>query len=147
MTNTNNSVGTTTGTSGSWRGFLFDEFSNDRNVAVVRELENPLTNGNDTNNSSTTAQFLGVLAPNQKSGDENRRLGFEVQGFISPNDANDIDLYSFKGTAGTGIWIDVDRTGSALDAVVEVINAQGTVVARSMRSSTLVALETSMPKP
>ncbi|WP_436714795.1 tandem-95 repeat protein [Roseiconus lacunae] len=139
--NTNNSAGITSGTAGDWRGLLFEEFSNDRNVSVVREAENPVTNGTDVNNRPLTAQDLGTLAPNEKSGDENRRLGFEVSGFISPSDADDVDVYQFEGTAGTEIWIDIDRTSTALDAIVEVVNASGTVLARSIRSGENLADE------
>lgn len=134
MKNTNNSVGTTTGASGDWRGFLFDEWSNDRNVAIIRERENPLTAGRDVNGNRDAAQFLGIMAPDEKSADENRRMGFEVNGFISPDDPNDVDMYSFQGTAGTGVWIDIDRTDTALDAIIEVVNANGTVLARSNNS-------------
>ncbi len=133
--NTDNSATPTTGTPGAWRGFLFDEFSNDRNVAVLRELENPITNRNDVNYTPELSQLLGTLAPNEKSGDEQRRLGFQVKGYISPNDPNDIDVYSFIGTAGTNVWLDIDRTNTSLDAILEVINPLGTVVARSVRSS------------
>ena len=132
--NTNNSNNPTTGTAGAWRGFLFDEFSNDRNVAIVRESENPLTNGNDVNSNTVVAQNLGVIAPDQKSGDENRRLGYAVKGYISPTNPDDVDVYSFNGTAGTEVWIDIDRTDTNLDAIVEVINSTGTVLARSVRS-------------
>ncbi|MGB7345426.1 MAG: matrixin family metalloprotease, partial [Pirellulaceae bacterium] len=131
--NTNNSILPTAGAPGDWRGFLFDEFSNDRNVAVVRELENPLTNNQNVNGTPALAQNIGVLAPNianaanptpnQKSGDDNSRLGFEIHGFISPDDGNDTDVYSFTGTNGTPIWIDIDRTDSTLDVVVELIDA------------------------
>ncbi|MEX0820208.1 MAG: GEVED domain-containing protein, partial [Pirellulaceae bacterium] len=123
------------GSSGSWRGLRFDEFSNDRNVAIVRELESPLTHGNDVNRTTSTSQFLGTLAPDQKSGDENRRLGFEVKGFVSPNDSRDVDVYSFRGTAGTEVWLDADRTDPSLDLIIEVINAQGTVLARSVSNT------------
>ncbi|MEP4681774.1 MAG: matrixin family metalloprotease, partial [Rhodopirellula bahusiensis] len=126
--------GQTGGQKGDWRGFEFDEFSNDRNVAVVRERETPLTAGKDENAFPGVAQFVGSLAPNQKSGDENRRLGFEVQGFISPDSPNDLDVYSFEGTAGTPVWLDIDHTDTSLDTVIEVLNANGTVVARSMSS-------------
>ncbi|HBJ35020.1 MAG TPA: hypothetical protein DDZ51_09720, partial [Planctomycetaceae bacterium] len=135
MRNTNNSTTPSTGVSGGWRGFLFDQWSNDRNVAIVRESENPITNGKDINSTIGTAQNLGELAPNEKSGDENRRLGFEVHGFISPDDSRDVDVYSFRGTAGTPIWIDVDRTDPTLDVIVEVLASNGTVLARSVRSS------------
>ncbi|TWU41720.1 tandem-95 repeat protein [Novipirellula artificiosorum] len=134
MKNTNNTNNPSSGNSGAWRGFLFDEYSNDRNVAVVRELENTITNRNDVNANPTVSQLLGTLAANEKSGDENSRLGFEVSGFISPNDSNDVDVYSFRGTAGTEVWLDIDRTDPTLDAVIEVVNAAGTVLARSMRS-------------
>ncbi|WP_286763772.1 MULTISPECIES: tandem-95 repeat protein [Rhodopirellula] len=126
--------GQTGGQKGDWRGLSFDEFSNDRNVAVVRERETPLTAGKDENSFPGVAQFVGTLAPDQKSGDENRRLGFEVQGFISPDSPEDLDVYSFEGTAGTPVWLDIDRTDSSLDTVIEVLNANGTVVARSMSS-------------
>ena len=89
QTNTNNSAAPTTGIPGDWRGFVFDEFSNDRNVAVVRELENPLTNGRDVNSAPAVSQLVGTLAPDQKSADENRRLGFEITGYISPTDPDD----------------------------------------------------------
>ncbi|HBV64656.1 MAG TPA: hypothetical protein DEF45_16725, partial [Rhodopirellula sp.] len=134
MFNTNNSTAITSGASGGWRGLLFDEFSNDRNVAVLRELENPITLGADVNASPVASEFLGVLAPDRISGDENRRLGFQVNGFISPDDTEDVDVYSFTGTAGTPIWIDVDNTDTTLDAIVEVVSLTGVVLARSMRS-------------
>ncbi|WP_047814275.1 matrixin family metalloprotease, partial [Rhodopirellula islandica] len=127
--------GQTGGQKGDWRGFEFDEFSNDRNVAVVRERETPLTAGKDENAFPGVAQFVGTLAPDQKSGDENRRLGFEVQGFISPDSPSDLDVYSFEGTAGTPVWLDIDRTDTSLDTVIEVLNANGTVIARSLRST------------
>ena len=134
MFNTNNSAAVTTGASGGWRGLLFDEFSNDRNVAVLRELENPITLGADVNNTPVASEYLGVLAPDHVSSDENRRLGFQVSGFISPDDTEDVDVYSFTGTAGTPVWIDVDNTNFALDAIVEVVSLTGVVLARSQRS-------------
>ncbi len=133
--NTNNTANVSSGASGDWRGFKFDEWSNDRNVAVIRERENPITGGKESNGDVNNAQFLGTMAPDEKSADENRRVGFEVNGFISPDDSNDVDLYSFKATAGIGIWIDIDRTNTSLDAIVEVVNSNGTVLARSNRSS------------
>ncbi|MGI9441078.1 MAG: matrixin family metalloprotease, partial [Rubripirellula sp.] len=134
MFNTNNSAAVTVGASGGWRGLLFDEFSNDRNVAVLRELENPITLGADVNNTPVASEYLGVLAPDHVSSDENRRLGFQVSGFISPDDTEDVDVYSFTGTAGTPVWIDVDNTNFALDAIVEVVSLTGVVLARSQRS-------------
>ncbi|WP_173405355.1 GEVED domain-containing protein, partial [Rhodopirellula sp. SWK7] len=119
----------TSGISGGdeWRGFLFDEWSNDRNVAIILEAESPLSGTVETNsNPITKAQPLGVLAPDMKSGDENRRLGFEVRGYISPDNAKDVDAYSFQATAGTQVWIDIDRTDPSLDLVMELVLDNGT---------------------
>jgi VCBS repeat-containing protein len=140
-------LGPSVGQAGNWRGLRFDEFSNDRNVAVVREIENSLTGGRDINPTPLISQGLGTLAPNEKSGDENRRLGFEVSGFISPDDPGDIDVYNFNATAGTPIWIDIDRTDPALDAIVEVVNENGIVLARSLRSGNLLAPGTLNAQP
>src|SRR4029079_924976 len=91
------------------------------------------------------AQFVGVLAPNEKSGDDNVRLGFEIHGALSqpfdpklslPQRNADVDVYSFQAKGGTEAWIDMDRTYSSLDAVIEVIDALGGVVARSNNSPT-----------
>jgi hypothetical protein len=143
MLDTNNNGTTTSPAAGNWRGILLDRFSNDRNVEVVRETENVLTNATDVNWLPTAAQFLGVLASdkrdytdaqevrNQKGGDENSRLGFEVHGFISPDDPTDVDVYSFSGTAGTRVWFDLDRTDPALDPILELVNVSGTLLARS----------------
>ncbi|MCA9121350.1 MAG: pre-peptidase C-terminal domain-containing protein, partial [Planctomycetales bacterium] len=130
LLDTNNN-GPSVGVPGRWRGLLFDEFSNDRNVAIVRESEDPFTDENDVNANPTTAQLLGTLAPDMKSGDESSRLGFEVHGVISPDDPTDIDVYSFTGTAGTEVWFDIDRTDPALDLVIELINSSQTVLARA----------------
>ncbi|MEO8166490.1 MAG: hypothetical protein ABI619_13950, partial [Betaproteobacteria bacterium] len=122
---------------GDWRGILLDKYSNDRNVRVMDELESAFTDGVDANATPTVAQPLGTLAPNEKSGDENSVLGFEVHGFISLNDTTDLDVYSFNATPGTEVWFDIDKTSPALDAVVELVNISGTVLARSITNSNL----------
>ncbi len=61
------------------------------------------------------------------SGDENRRLGFNRQ--WRGTDHEDKDVYSFVGVAGTQVWIDLDRTASSLDSVIELIDANGIVLA------------------
>ncbi len=147
--------GSTTPTAGDWRSLKFLPYSNDRNVAIVQEVEKPSTGGVDVNASLLTAQSLGVLAPNfasgantsesaqEKSGDENRRLGFEVHGRIASDDATDVDLYTFFGYAGSEAWIDVDKSSPGLDAMIELLNASGTVLARSADSQTDAALDAS----
>jgi hypothetical protein len=88
--NDTNSNGASVGAAGDWRSLKFLPMSNDRNVSIQQERELPLTGGIDINGAPASAQPLGVLAPNfatganttesaqEKSGDDNRRLGFEV---------------------------------------------------------------------
>ncbi len=121
--------GPTTGNSGSWTGLVFDEFSHDRNVGVAIEAEGEIGGFGDSNSIPATAQLLGTLAASEKAGDENSRLGFEVQGTISA--PSDLDVYRFDATGGTLVWIDIDRTDLALDSVVELIDAAGNVLAAS----------------
>jgi len=134
QTDTNNDEGASTASAGDWRSIRLDRYSNDRNVVVRLETEAENTSGVDTNSAPNFAQNLGVLAPDEISGDENRALGFEVHGSISADAPDDVDIYSFSATAGTQIWIDIDRTSSALDSVVELVNAYGTVIASSWDS-------------
>ncbi len=131
---------------GQWRSILFNKNSNDRNVRTGLEEEKTNNGGIDINDNAGNAQFLGELAPQHVSGpaadalgvvtrinsDDNRPAGFEVQGFISADDPGDVDLYSFDATAGSDIWVDLDRTrGAALDPVVELVQADGTVLVRA----------------
>lgn len=119
---------------GDWRGVKLDQYSNDRNVAAANESEPAYLGPTSVNNSVQSAQFLGTLAPDQKNGDETRRLGFEVHGNVAYDNPGDVDVYSFKATAGTQVWFDIDRTSSALDTVLELVNADGAVIARSDNS-------------
>ncbi len=117
---------------GDWRGLVFNEDSNDRNVRVVLEDESPNSQSAGVNDNPGSAQILGELAKDLKSGDDNRALGFEVHGFINTDDPSDVDVYSFSVDAGTEVWIDIDRTrGASLDSVVELVRQDGTVLARS----------------
>jgi hypothetical protein len=135
-----NGDGPSTGTAADWRGLRFLPYSNDRNVAVVPEAEIALTGGVDVNRVPVTAQYLGVLAPSQKGGDDNRRLGFEVHGFVSADDSTDVDVYSFEGYAGSEVWLDIDKTSAALDAMIELLDASGAVLARSLDGQSDAAL-------
>ncbi|MBI3840260.1 MAG: pre-peptidase C-terminal domain-containing protein, partial [Planctomycetia bacterium] len=120
---------------GDWAGLTLDTLSNDTNVEVVNEIEQGFSAAGDTNSLPTIAQFLGILAKDSKSGDDNSRLGFDVRGTISQTKSSpgfgDVDVYSFQATAGSTVWLDIDRTASALDSVVELIDANGSVIARS----------------
>lgn len=115
---------------GAWDGITIREAAGDRNVAITTENEpRGIQVISDTNPIPGQAQFLGELAPNERSGDENRRLGFIVDGSISQ--PSDIDVYSFIGEAGTSVWLDIDRTLSKLDTVLELIDANGNTLVLS----------------
>lgn len=136
LTDTNGNGPATAPGAGNWRSIQLRQFSNDRNVRTVLESESPATTGNETNNTPTNAEFLGVLAPDEMSGDENRRLGFEVHGTISSDAASDVDVYSFRASGQTEIWIDIDRSTDSLDTMVEIVDAIGNVLARTLDNST-----------
>ncbi len=85
----------------------------------------------DNSRTPESAQFLGSLAPNLKSGDDSRRLGFQVDGSIAFDNPNDVDVYSFNADSGTEVWVDIDRTSYGLDTMLELVNADGDVLARS----------------
>ena len=129
---------------GGWRSLKFLPLSNDTNVAVGREAELPYTNKVDVNATPSVAQVIGVLAPNfatgsnstesaqNKGSDENRRDGFQVRGSIATDDTGDVDVYSFTGYAGSEVWLDIDKTTSSLDTMMELLDAGGNVLARSV---------------
>ena len=140
-------------TPGDWRSLEFTPLSNDRNVSVFVEPEllNILGEANSVNSTVDDATNIGILAPNfatstptvtnttesaqEKSGDENRRLGFEVHGSIAFDSPGDVDVYAFDGYAGSEVWIDVDKTSPSLDLMLELLDASGSVVlARSIDS-------------
>ncbi len=129
-----NNNGPSTGSAGQWRSLLLNHLSNDRNVELVLELEPAFSGTTEQNGSPANAQFLGNLAPNEKSGDINRRLGFEIHGNVSVDRPSDADVYSFIGVAGTEVWFDIDRTNAGLDTVLELINENGGLLARSTGS-------------
>ena len=114
---------------GDWNSVRLDRFSHDRNVELYYESEPRDVNSPGPNGTPDNAQLLGILAPSEYAGDENRRLGFTVKGFL--NDSQDVDVYSFEAIPGTEVWIDVDRSTHAFDPVVELLDAQATIVARS----------------
>ncbi|MCU0963288.1 MAG: peptidase, partial [Pirellulaceae bacterium] len=133
QTDTNNNSWQSTPSAGDWRSLRLEQYSHDRNVEIILEQESPTETAPGINASVETAQFLGELAASETSGDENYRMGFEIQGFLSSR--SDIDVYTFTAQAGTEIWLDIDRTRYALDTVVEVLDADGRLVALSDNST------------
>lgn len=117
---------------GSWEGLTIDQFANDRNVQVIVEAEANNLTGQGVNGIPQTAQSLGRLAPDEYGGDDNRRLGFEVNGYLS--NKSDVDVYSFVAEPGTEVWFDLDKTSYYLDAVVELVDGNGNVLAASTNS-------------
>ena len=117
---------------GDWRSVLLDTHSNDRNVAVVTENETATAISATANETPSSAQYLGRLAPNSSAGDENQRLGFQIQGVLGQR--GDVDVYSFNANAGTEVWFDIDRTANSLDTVVELVDANGRTLALSDNS-------------
>ncbi|MFN9602285.1 MAG: hypothetical protein ACK6A7_02415, partial [Planctomycetota bacterium] len=117
---------------GSWQGVSLQTYSNDRNIGVANERELPRSTSASINDTPSTAQYLGQLARSTTSGDENTRLGFQVQGVIGK--PSDVDVYSFTAFGGTEVWLDIDRTDASLDTVVELISADGAIVALSDNS-------------
>ena len=126
---TNNNGNATSPAAGSWRGVRVETYSHDRNIAVY--VENEIADRLSAESNATTAQAenIGSLASDQKYGDENLRIGIDLQGFI--DNTSDVDVYSFSGVAGTQVWIDIDRSTHALDTVVELLTSDGAIVAQS----------------
>ncbi|HEV3343750.1 MAG TPA: hypothetical protein VG125_25480, partial [Pirellulales bacterium] len=112
---------------GDWGTVTFTEYANNNNVAVFNQAGT--SGGGDTINTPANAQALGALAPNEQSGDDNLRLGFVVNGAI--NSPSDLNVYSFSAQPGTTAWIDVGNTNHGLDSVVELLDRNGNVLARS----------------
>ncbi|WP_164101631.1 tandem-95 repeat protein [Candidatus Laterigemmans baculatus] len=137
QTDTNNDRYRTRPTAGDWRSVLLDQWSNDRNVATVLELESPNQVAPGPNGTALTAQVLGDLAGSIYQSDENLRLGFAIEGHLS--EPTDVDTYAFTGIAGTDVWIDIDRTTFSLDTVLELLDASGNVLATSDNSFAEVA--------
>jgi len=144
LKDTNNN-GASTGTAGAWRSVLISQYAHDRNVAVYGERESLSATAPGSNATAFLAEFIGELGrqnfivqnsdgttTTQNSSDDNLRLGFEIHGAISA--PNDVDVYSFSGTAGSEVWIDIDRTTHSLDTVVELISSTGTIIALSDNS-------------
>ena len=114
---------------GLWDGVVVREGADDRNVAAFAESEPVRSGFVDTNAIPAQSQFLGEIAPNLQSGDENRRLGFIVNGSVAQRD--DLDVYSFVAESGTEVFLDIDMTGNQLDSVIELIDVNGSVLASS----------------
>ncbi|MCP3696428.1 MAG: hypothetical protein GY917_29810, partial [Planctomycetaceae bacterium] len=123
---------------------LIDQYAHDANVDVVLEQESKDADVPGPNATAASAEYLGSLAINKKSGDDIRRLGFEVNGLVSS--PADVDVYSFEADAGTEVWVDFDKTTHAFDGIVELIDGTGTVLVRSVNSLAESSGRASLPQ-
>lgn len=115
---------------GAWDGIQLIQHSYDRNVASVLEVESLASAyGDDSNGNAESSQQIGSLATDELSGDENRRLGFTV--FADLSSSADVDVMSFTANGNTEVWFDIDGTSPSLDTVIELVDAQGNLLARS----------------
>ena len=114
---------------------ILDTYSNDYNVAEINAYANLPTATVTFNGANQTVKYLGQLATTVNGGDDTLRLGFEVHGSIGYNgpDAGS-NVYSFQGTAGTQVWLDIDRTTYALDSQIDLLDANGNVLATAYAS-------------
>ena len=126
---TNNDGNGTSPSPGDWESVKLDTYSHDRNVDVITETEAIDLAAAGSNGTPVNAQLLGALAANEKGGDDNLRLGFELHGTLS--NTADVDVYSFTATGGAEVWLDIDRTSTSLDTVIELVDLNGVVLARS----------------
>ncbi|MFO0940768.1 MAG: GEVED domain-containing protein [Pirellulales bacterium] len=126
LLDTNNDASNSAPQAGDWRSVLMKPYANDRNVVMITELESDALQDIGTNDTVDTAEVVGSLANNLNGGDENLRLGFSIDGSIASK--QDLDVYSFSATAGTPVWLDIDRT-SGIDSVVEILDSSGNIVA------------------
>ncbi len=113
---------------GDWRSVKIDEYSNDNNFLVVNGYQQNTSASPQQNLTPATAQYIGQLAPNTSSGDDQSRQGFEIHGTLAQ--ASNVDVYSFTGTAGTQVYFQIDNTSFALGTVLELVDAKGSVVAQ-----------------
>ncbi|PHS17010.1 MAG: hypothetical protein COA78_03460 [Blastopirellula sp.] len=128
----NDTGGPGTVSPGDWMGIVIDENAYDRNVALIVESESNNLELTGINGTPQNSQALGLLAPDEFAGDDNQRLGYNIQGFLSS--AADADVYSFEALPGTEVWFDIDRSTHYLDPVIELIDTAGNVIARSVNS-------------
>ncbi|NND97650.1 MAG: cell surface protein, partial [Pirellulaceae bacterium] len=124
--------GSGNGAVGDWQGLTIDVFANDRNVAHVIETEDAIPATNASNAIANDAQRVGDLAAHEYAGDETERLGFTIRGTLA--DESDVDVYSFTATGGTTVFLDIDDTSFGFDSLLELIDVNDNVLARSDNS-------------
>ena len=112
---------------GDWLGVSADAYAHWHDFPVFTEQEGTDPSDPDVNDDVGTAQWLADIAP---AAPDDAVLGFNLHGFL--HRADDVDVYAFTAEPGTEVWIDLDRTTYALDAVVELLDFTGSLIARSI---------------
>ncbi|MFO1062596.1 MAG: hypothetical protein U0892_01810 [Pirellulales bacterium] len=79
QTDTNNDGIATVPRASDWRSVLLDQYSNDRNVATVLEIESQSAVAPGLNGTTNSAQVLGALASRATASDENLRLALSFK--------------------------------------------------------------------
>lgn len=130
QTDTNNDGVTTTPAVGDWMGLISDAQAHHLDFAVFAEDEGNDPSDSDVNDDIGQAMWLGAVAP---GGPGDAILGFDVHGFLHRED--DVDVYAFSAEGGTELWLDVDATTFALDTVLELLDFNGQLLARSDNSA------------
>ena len=126
---------------GNWQGINIEPYSDDYNAAVATnlgpttvagpqylgELASSVDAKTDSSNPNVgLVNSPGLPSTTQAQGNENLRLGLEVQGAITTPGQEDV--YSFEGMPGTEVWIDLGQTTYALDSELELLSSTGTVL-------------------
>ncbi|MDF1840178.1 MAG: tandem-95 repeat protein [Rubripirellula sp.] len=137
FTDTNGDANGSRPEANDWRSILLDQWSNDRNVDMTLEQELSTAVAPGFNSTTENAQVLGELAKSLDEGDDTRRLGFEVAGYLSG--PTDVDVFSFVGSPGTEVWVDIDKTSFQLDTVIELLDVSGNLLGRSDNSFAEIA--------
>ncbi len=127
---TNGDGSATTPSAGDWNSITLMPYSNDTNVEVVLQSGTSIS-------TPASAQFMGTLAPDistntaatPQGGNDYLPLGFDIHGALTQ--PSDVDVYSFNATAGTEVWFQIGNSSPSLASVLELVDAQGNVLATS----------------
>jgi hypothetical protein len=127
---TNDDGSLTTAAAGDWNSITLMPYSNDANVQVVLQSGTSIS-------TPASAQFMGTLAPDvstntaatPQGGNDYLPLGFDIHGALTQ--PSDVDVYSFNATAGTEVWFQIGNSSPSLASVLELVDAQGNVLATS----------------
>ena len=128
-----------------------EQFANDRNVELILETETPTATAPGRKRHARVRRRTWATWRRSNTA-ATKTCGWASIFAACSNERNDIDVYSFEATAGTEVWLDIDRTTNTLNSVVELVDAAGqrSWPARTIRSPnrwTRACLYRSPPSP